>query len=114
MRSYYHEIMGMAILPQYLSLKLGAYARYRHKRNVTIYICIYIYYMYIRPFHHCMVKNNFRFSIGLPSNLVKFGVRNICATLFAYKTMFSDSSRHAKFCKMTQPALFALKSLVIL
>jgi len=26
MRSYYHEIMGMAILPQYLSLKLGAYA----------------------------------------------------------------------------------------
>jgi len=22
---YYHEIMGMAILPQYLSLKLGAY-----------------------------------------------------------------------------------------
>jgi len=61
-----------------------------------------------------MVKNNFRFSIGLPSNLVTFGVRNICAKLFAYIMMFNNSSRHAKFCKMKQTALFTLKSLVIL
>src|SRR6218665_3447206 len=61
-----------------------------------------------------MVKNNFRFSIGLPSNWVTFGVRNICAKLFAYIMMFSDSSRHAKFCKTTQTALFILKSPVIL
>src|SRR6218665_3504945 len=39
MRSYYHEIMGMEILPQYLSLKVGAYAHtYTH-----LYILNHIY-----------------------------------------------------------------------
>jgi len=38
MRSYYHEIMEMEILPQYLSLKVGAYEATAQQRTLVALI----------------------------------------------------------------------------
>ena len=40
MRSYYHEIMGTEILPQYFSLKVGAYGyfSYYYSRSTRFFI----------------------------------------------------------------------------